>query len=156
MTATRTTSSKRVPFDSRRSDLATIHLAAKELGWSDDEYRDIMATVCGGVRSAGLLDTAGRQRLMAHMRACKRGNGTAPLRAVHTKLPARDGKLWSLWMQLADKGLVQARTMAALNAFCGRQTGVDRIEWLNAKQWVALVESMKAWMKRGGMEATPA
>lgn len=47
----------------RQNDLAAIHIAKKQLGLDENAYRDLMATVCGGVRSAADLDTAGRQRL---------------------------------------------------------------------------------------------
>lgn len=149
MPATCTTQSKRVPFDARRADLAEIHIAKKELGWSDDEYRDIMATVCGGVRSSGSLDVSGRQRFIAHIRACKNAGKHVRPAAPKSRLSARDGKLWSLWMQLADARLVQHRKMTALNAFAERQSGVARIEWLNEQQYTLVVESLKYWLARG-------
>lgn len=138
-------------LDSRRSDLASIHIAKKALKWTEDEYRDIMATVCGGVRSAGQLDIAGRKRFLAHLQACVRANGggagPAP-RAQKRALKPFERKMWALWMQLADAGLVTARTMKALNAFARRQTGVDTIEWLNQHQRDLVIESLKRWLDR--------
>ncbi|MFZ5798805.1 MAG: DUF1018 domain-containing protein [Desulfobulbus sp.] len=46
-----------------RNKLAVIHIVKKELGLSDDEYRDILAKHAG-VRSAKDLDEAGFRRLM--------------------------------------------------------------------------------------------
>ena len=134
--------------DARRADLARIHVLKKELHLDDDAYRDVMAVVCGGARSAADLDIAGRQRLLAHLQACKdRQTGrTAPKR---TPLSRSEKLLWSLWMQAADKKLIQARTMAALNAWCKRQTGVDRIQWLTGAQMTAAIEALKLLVARG-------
>ena len=61
--------------------------------------------------------------------------------------------MWSLWMQLADAGQVDERSMAALGAFAKRQTGVDRLDWLNGRQEDLVIESLKQWLRRHG-EAT--
>ncbi|MFA6499509.1 MAG: phage protein GemA/Gp16 family protein [Desulfurivibrionaceae bacterium] len=45
--------------------LAVIHIVTKELGVSDEEYRDTLEMVAG-VRSAKDLDDAGFQRLMRY------------------------------------------------------------------------------------------
>lgn len=138
----------------RRADLAAIHVLKARLGWTDDEYRDIMGTVCGGIRSAANLDTAGRQRFLQHQHACvhQQTGGLASMkqRLVQGQLTARQRRMWSLWMQLVDAGLANGRTMAALNAFAARQTGVAHIGWLNADQEALVIESLKAWLKRGG------
>ena len=60
--------------DARRSELARIHLLAKELRLSDDEYRDMIFTLCR-VRSAGDLDDAGRKQLIEHLAARAKGYG---------------------------------------------------------------------------------
>ncbi|MHB8989836.1 MAG: phage protein GemA/Gp16 family protein [Desulfobulbia bacterium] len=58
--------------------LAVIHIVKKELGASDEEYRDTLEKVAG-VRSAKDLDDAGFQRLMryfarsGHYRASREG-----------------------------------------------------------------------------------
>ena len=48
-----------------RKKLAVIHIVKKELGLSDDEYRDILETYAG-VRSAKYLDEKGFRKLMHH------------------------------------------------------------------------------------------
>lgn len=131
----------------RRADLAAIHIGAKALGWSDDEYRDIMATVCGGIRSAGALDAAGRRRFLAHLQACQR-TMPKPVAPKRQPLTATQALMWSLWMQLVDAGLAHGRSMAALNAFVHRQTKVDRVEWLNGAQEELVIESLKQWLSR--------
>lgn len=144
--------------NNRRLDLARIHMLKAELGWDEDLYRDVMATVCNGIRSSAQLDTAGRQRLLTHLSTCLQRDGAskssrAPSASAHKTLArkplsATGKKLWSLWMQAADKGLVQHRTMSALNAWVQRQTGVERIEWLQGAQADLAIESLKKWVAR--------
>jgi hypothetical protein len=141
----------------RRRQLAQIHIGAAALGWSRDEYEDIMASVCAGVRSAGQLSHEQRSRFAAHIQACQRANGggapgaaaTAAARKPRPKLPPRQGKLWALWMQLCDKGLADTRTMKALDAWCERQTQVTKMQWCNDAQLDACIEAAKRWLQRG-------
>ena len=59
------------PSKSRRqSELAKIHIGAKQLLGDDREaYRDMVEEVTGK-RSAGELDAAGRRRLLEHLKGC--------------------------------------------------------------------------------------
>ena len=136
--------------EARAGELARIHAIKKSLRWDDDMYRDVMAQVCGGITSAAALDQAGRTKFIAHLEKCQRSSGT--VRPARQPLTAVGRKLWSLWMQAADAGLVHHRTMAALNAWLKRQTGVEHIQWLAGKQADLAIESLKNWIRRGGDE----
>lgn len=50
----------------RRAELARIHILAKELALSRDEYEDLVFSLTRA-RSAGDLDSAGRQQLIGHL-----------------------------------------------------------------------------------------
>ena len=134
----------------RRADLAKIHIAVKQLGWSKDEYHDILRAVCH-VESSAALDFAGRKRLLAHLEKCgwKPGKGRqAAARPVRQPLTPPQRKMWSLWQQLADAGLVRERKMPALLKFVTRTTGVDRLEWLSGVQEDLVIETLKKWLSR--------
>lgn len=148
--------------DNRRADLAQIHIGIKALGWDDAFYRQILWSVCRA-KSAAELDMAGRLRLIAHLRACgwqpaaKGAGGARPgskpgSRSVAKPLSPVQRKMWSLWQQLADAGLVANRRMPALAAFATRQTGVARLEWLTTRQEDLVVESLKRWLKERGLQ----
>ena len=135
--------------DNRRADLAQIHIGIKALGWDDAFYREILWSVCRA-RSSAELDMAGRLRLIAHLRKCgfepgARATARSP-RPVAQPLTPVQRKMWSLWQQLADAGLVANRRMPALLAFVKRQTKVERLEWLNGQQEDLVVESLKRWI----------
>lgn len=137
----------------RNNDLAAIHVAKAKLGLTEDEYRDIMSTVCAGVRSAAELDFTGRKRFLAHLHACLRANQVPqPAKPVREPLTPSQRKMWALWMTLADNKQVRERSMKAIEAFAQRQTGVAKLAWLNDAQQDLVIESMKAWIKRGGAE----
>lgn len=138
----------------RKADLAAIHIAKAELGWDDDYYRDILFAKCG-VRSSGALDHAGRKRFLAHLRACGWSGGSKghpgrdrPSAADRKPLTGPQRKMWSLWQQLFEAKAVDDRKMPALVAFAARQTGVQRLEWLNGAQEDLVIQSLKAWLKR--------
>ena len=132
----------------RRADLAAIHIAKQSLGMTDDEYRDVLFSVCR-VRSSAQLDFTGRKAFLAHLRACQAQSGGAA--SVPRALPAWSSshrRLWSLWQQLADHHLVLSRDRAALVAWVKRQTGVDRLEWLSPPQLDLCIDSAKRWLSR--------
>lgn len=139
-------------LSSRRGDLAAIHVAKKALGWDDDLYRDVMATVCNGVRSSGELDHTGRKRLLAHLQACLGQVGakvTTPKR--RGAWTPRHMRLWSLWQKLAEAGRVRDRSRAGLTAWVTAQTGPGGVSdptFLTAEQLDMLIERAKGWLER--------
>jgi hypothetical protein len=140
--------------DNRNRDLGTIHLAKKELMQagrflSDDDYRAMLWTQAR-VRSAADLDHAGRRKVIEHLKslgfnASTRRGGAHQVRG---RLTPKQKLCWSLWQQLADANAVNDRTMKALAAYVARQTGVQRVEWLNAAQEDLVIESLKQWLGR--------
>lgn len=141
----------RAPVDKngRNADLAAIHVAKKALGWDDDTYRDILWTVCH-VRSSADLDFAGRRRLLAHLAACQ-GQVAPMAQAGRSRTPwtPQQRLVWARWQRLADAKLVERRDRGALEAWVARQTGVNRVEWLNQQQLDLVLASLKRWLERG-------
>lgn len=134
----------------RRADLAAIHIAKAALGWDDDTYRDVMATVCGGARSAGALDYARRKTWLAHLQACQRQAGLLPAeKARRAEWSPKLRKLWGRWQQLADAGLVRSRDRQALQEWATNQAGPSRLEWLTEPQIDMLLDRAAGWLKRG-------
>ena len=72
--------------DTRRRELATIHLGAKAIGMERDAYEDLLFTIAR-VRSAAQLDSAGRKRVIEHMRKCG-------FKAVHKREKPVTGWEW--------------------------------------------------------------
>jgi hypothetical protein len=135
--------------DARKRDQQRIHIIRGQVGMSLDEYHDLIGALFDGKRSSRELDTAQRQRLVAHMEGVARRYGGAAARPARTPLTPHQKKMFSLWQQLADAGLVRERGMPALRKYITRQTQVQRMEWLNSHQEVTVIESLKRWLSRG-------
>lgn len=132
--------------DRRQQDIRLIHVAARELRLSRDDYEAVLLAVCG-VRSSADLDGAGRAKLLAHFK--KLGftvKPKKPSRALANDAQSR--KIRALWLSLADAGVVRNRSEAALASYAKRQCGVDALQWLTASQAQALIESLKRWLTR--------
>ena len=131
--------------DARRRQLAQIHIARKELGLGEDEYRDLMFTVCR-VKSAAELDWTGRLRFLAHLRKLGFTGKTRPAApsGEHNK---QASYVRYLWHRLAGTGAV-TDTDAALRAWLKRTHHCEHEQWLNTMQARAAIEGLKAWLSR--------
>lgn len=54
----------------RNADLAKIHIAKKQLNIDDDQYRDILWSLCRVRSSADITTSEGRDKVLEHLRAC--------------------------------------------------------------------------------------
>lgn len=132
----------------RNSELAQIHLAAKELGLDRDTYEDMLFSVAR-VRSAGSLDWAGRKKVLDHLKA--RGWKKKPGKKKVTRRLAGDAeskKIRALWLMLHALGAVQNSSEAALGAYVKRITKVEALQWIDGAQAETLIESLKKWALR--------
>lgn len=130
----------------RRADLAKIHLAKKDLGWDDDQYREILWSVCR-VRSSAKLDFAGRKRLLDHIAKCgwkARPGGTGRALAADPQSKMIRG----LWLELHELGYVRDPSEAALSSWLRRETRVQALQWLEPAQAQRTIEKLKQWRDR--------
>ncbi len=133
-------------FD-RRAALAKLHIARKQLALTDDSYRAILSRVAG-VQSAAHATDAQLLALLAEMRRFG-------FKGRVIEAPPHVRKIWALWREVRPR-LEDAADAgdAALFAFCRRQTGVSRPEWLDGKQANLVIEGLKAWGTRIGADIT--
>lgn len=150
----------------RATQIKRIHVLRSRLQMSDDAYRDLLAALFAGKRSSTELDAGDRARLVNHLQRLadalpgakaarsprSRGSSASSVMSV-TPLTARQRKMFSLWQELADAGLVNDRTMKALDAWiCGRRWFgqlVANKSWLDGRREDQVIESLKRWLKRG-------
>lgn len=139
----------------RASDITRIHVLRSRLRMDEDAYRDLIATLFDGKRSSTELDDAQRGRFVAHLQrlADDLSGLTGTPRSKRKPLSPRQGKMFSLWQQLADAGLVDDRRMSALDAWITRRTWlgtrVDNKNWLSSKGEDQVIEALKLWLRRG-------
>lgn len=131
-----------------RALIAKIHIAKKDLALDDETYRAILERVtkkrsCAGLRGHQLV------AILDEFKAL----GWKPKKATFKK--AKNGqvaKIYALWGVLAEGGVVRSRTPAAVAAYVKRLTGVDNPEWLPPQEARAVIESLKKWINRVGLE----
>lgn len=129
-------------LQSRLRQLRAIrHRAGDQL--AESSYRDILQRCAGVGSSTQIRSLAKAQAVIDEFR--RLGIGAPAPRKV---LSPQQKKMWSLWQQLADAGLVENRKMPGLVAWVKRQTGVDALEWLVASQEFAVIEALKRWLER--------
>ncbi len=132
----------------RRKCLAKIHIAKKELGLSDGEYRDLIADTVSGKGSAADLDDRQLQQLLDRLHAL----GWRPRlpRSAERPLPATVWKARHLWLQLYERGVVHSSQWTALARFAKRMTGIGDLRHLTGKQGAIVIEALKRWLERQG------
>lgn len=120
---------------------AIRHKAGEAL--DDADYRAILQRCAGVTSSTQIRSLTKADAVLDEFR--RLGIGSPPARR---RLSASGKKVWSLWQQLADAGLVRDRRMSALMAWVRRQAHVDALEFLTAAQEHAVIEALKAWLER--------
>lgn len=127
------------PNPDRRALLAKVHVAAKQLGLSDDDYRATLEAVTGK-RSAGDCSVAELASVLNHF--VDRGWLPKPNAERKPKAPRRTGQMYEIPPGTAHE--TQKRYILALaNALgwslkgldtrCARQFGVDKLLWLKSE-----------------------
>lgn len=120
---------------------AIRHTAAVQL--DDAAYRALLQRCAGVASSTQITSLARANAVLAEFRRLGIGN-PAPRKA----LSPQQKKIWSLWQQLADAGLVRDRSMRGLVAFVKRQTGVDALDFMTWPQEYQVTEALKRWLLR--------
>ena len=132
----------------RRKCLAKIHIAKKELGLSDEEYRDLIGATVAGKESAADLDEGQLQLLLNRLYDL----GWRPRlpRASDRPMPATVWKARQLWLQLYELGAVRNPQWTALARFAKRMTGIGDLRRLTGKHGAIVIEALKQWLEREG------
>lgn len=139
--------------DLRARELAAIHTGRRKLGWDDETYRDVLAQLAGGKRSAKDLTTEERRRVLDRMRDL----GFAPVAGkpagrTRRKPAAEPAGQWDLarelWAQLGEVADLKDPSEAGLRRFLERQTKKSRPEWCSPQELNKVVEGLKAWLAR--------
>ncbi len=156
--------------DARRSELAKIHIAKKDLALDDDSYRQVITDI-GKAKSGSSADLSslGRARVLQHFiskgwKPRSKPGHRAPKRATQDgEVLASDNQvrmIRSIWIQMADAGVITNREESSLRTWVRSTTrryhpqhaGYSAPEFLPG--WVAqkVVEHIKSWARRCKIE----
>ncbi|WP_321276943.1 regulatory protein GemA [Thiomicrorhabdus indica] len=136
----------------RQANLAKIHIAKKDLGMSDDAYRAMLQDVAG-VDSASKLDFHGQMKVLHRLEQLgfkpKQGKKYGPKAG---KFKTQSDKIRALWISLHKEGIVQDSSEAALGKFIEHHTGKQRPQFLKTSEASKVIEMLKKWGERKGVE----
>lgn len=150
----------------RRALLAKVHIAKKQLGLADDDYRAIVFQHISPIpieeatdedialASASKATDAQLAALVQHFG--QRGFKAAAKGVPGRRAPAVDTpsarKARALWLSLHQLGAVRNPSEQALEAFAKRQLGVEYWRWSDQALSYKLIEALKAMGKRHGWD----
>lgn len=141
-----------------KADLAKIHIAKKELGLTDEVYRDILRAQFRRDSSAKL--TPGQAfALLAHFKKLGwKQRSQSKLPGMEIPPDGQSKKIQALWITLHQAGKVRDGSDQALMAFVKRMTktathpGKDHLRFCdNGDKW-KIIEALKDWAKREGVD----
>jgi phage gp16-like protein len=157
-----------------RTEIQLIQIGRRELGLDDETYRELLRNLTGGKSSSKDLTPAERQRVLNHMKA--RGFEVRPRRegkttAAAAALAAAPAPAWrheplmrklrAMWYALAAAGAVERpdgvdACNAAIEAWAQRMMArwpvrPERLRFARGEQLGRLVEEMKRWCQRLGL-----
>ena len=121
-----------------------IHVAKREIGIADDDYRALLERVTG---CASLREMTDRQHHDVIGEMKRLGFQTKP------KTGALQGpyaaKLLALWLSGWNLGVVRSRHSTALISFVERQTGISHVRWVrDHDDAMKAIEALKQWIAR--------
>lgn len=138
--------------DERRSRLAALHCAKRDLGLDDDAYRAMLTRLTGKESAADLSATE-----LGWVLADLRDKGWKGGRSRRQSPPSRHktrydktqaDKIRALWINMGRQGIVRNPAETALNRYVKRMTGVEHVEWLDVRQAGRVIEALKSWRAR--------
>ena len=126
--------------------IALIHVARRELGLDDDQYRAVLSLYGGGVESSKELDRAGFDSVIAYFNRCgfrsewmKRSYGARPGMAT----PAQINLIRDLWLEWSGSD-----DEIALNRWIERSFHVTTLRFLTPDVAGKAINGLRAMIAR--------
>jgi phage gp16-like protein len=136
--------------EQRRALLATVHIARKQLGMVEDDYRAVLRRVAGR-GSAKDCDNLQLGRVLAEFERM----GFQSVARSRRRVPAASAvarKARARWISLGQLGAIEDASEERLESFGRRQVGVDRLQWADEREGFRLIEALKAIAERHGWD----
>ena len=137
--------------DKRARLIKLIHVARRELGMQEDDYRQFLANIPAleGATSVANLTVPKLDMVLERLKA--KGFKVVPKTAKPQGKLANDPQsrlIRHLWLSLHTAGKVRDSSEQALAKYVARLTKVDQLQWLDGAQATTVIESLKSWLER--------
>ena len=125
--------------------MGMIRIAKAQLGMDEDTYRDFLKNTLGKRSLAG---STGKEQWKVVEALKEKGFKPRPIHKGK-ELPSdpQAKKIRSLWLTMADCGIVRDRSEQALNSYVRRITG-QTLAAATTKQCIVVIETLKSWLDR--------
>lgn len=142
--------------DIRKAELSQIHIAKKQLGWTEDEYRAVIMRISKhATDSAGELNHKQRAELLWYMKSCgfkvkkpARKKADIPVNQDRDQVK----KIRWQWLDLSEFGAVRDSSERAMCAYIARlakiTNGKEHPKFLTLEQASDAIEALKKWQRR--------
>ena len=133
----------------RQHDYAKIAIACKELGID----RSQLLSDRYGIDSAKKLTSGQMSDLYRHFHALGwRVKRTKRSTSSPVYVDRQQRKVVALWITLARAGVINNSSDQALQRYVKRMTGVDNLKWCSGDDRSRLIEALKQWGLREGVD----
>lgn len=150
--------------DPRRALITKIHIARSQLGMDDDSYRANLAHYANGKTSCTQMTVTELEAVLSAFKKLGfKAKPKAPARQPEKKYSpsTADGPkdersvIRAIWIFMHRAGFLRDGSETALNTYVSRQTaqlnggtGIQSVQWLEGKDAVLVLESLKKWCRR--------
>lgn len=129
----------------KKSLLAKVHIAKKELGLDDETYRLILENEVGKTSASKCTE---RQLIKVVEALKEKGWKNSQKKKFRSTKDRLKRKIYALWGELQNLGAVQSKDKTALDAFVKKHTGIDSVSFLDENPAIKIIEILKAWIER--------
>jgi len=112
-----------------KKNLAKIHIAKKELGLTDEIYRDILRNLTGQDSAARINDNQADKVLRLFISKGWKPKYQQELPGITIPKDPQSKKIQAMWITLHKAGVVKNGSDLALLSFVKRVAQCDRLEW---------------------------
>lgn len=153
-------------IESRKRLMTLINIARSQLQLDNDSYRALLKGATGkeSLRAMGVheLETALETLKQKGFKPVSKSSTKAKSQGANRRMSAVSGnskialidRIVAIWITMGHHLVISDPSEAALDTYVRRMTlkstalGVDSVRWLDEKQAVKVLESLKNWHKR--------
>ena len=139
-------------FSKKTKLIQLIHVGKTQLGLDDELYREVLES-CTGKTSSKLLSIPQLESVLTRMKQL--GFQVESKDKAGVKNLADDAQsrlIRHLWLQLHNAGQVRNSSETALAKFVENKVGVSALQFLSTKNADMIINHLRQWCKRCGIE----
>ena len=142
-------------FNKKANLIKLIHVAKTKLQLQDELYRDILESTTGKT-SSKQLSIAQLEAVLDRLKQLGFEVKSKNTGVLNLASDAQSKLIRHLWLQLYQAGQVKNSNELALAKFVENRFGVSALQFLSSKNADMLINHLRQWCKRCGIERTTA